>query len=394
MTHPACELIAEKFSKHTAQSGFVLYEGPSLVNGEPIVVIVTGLGDIGSANAKTGFEAQTWIMPADCPPTESTKTGKDASVCFHCDYRPLVAAELRAADPKGVHPICYVNTGRGGPLNVWCRWEAGQYEAKPPGIIGQIAKDRHRPIRLGSWGDPAAVPKHLWDDMLFVQSAHTGYTHQWREFPEYAPYLMASVNTLRERDEAKALGFRTYRVLAKGEEPVAGEIYCPSTVSTGNFKVNAVTGMQTRITCDTCQLCSGAAGRGLVDIAVGEARSDSARLAAERRAAEGQERTRGCGCGHPHAIHGQARSRYHEVDFGNTFPGGRGRLATDDRQRLHPSVDPFRTTRIDRYDAKEQYQLLTGSGRPLPEDAPALGRGRERGSWLTSRNPRRRYARR
>ena len=192
MTHPACELIAGRFGT-PEQGGYVLYEGPSVVNGNPIVAIVTGLGEVPSSNAKTGAEAQTWIMPASCPPTEAVKNHADADVCFHCDYRPLVAAELRLADPTGKHPICYVNTGRGGPLQIWCRWEAGQYERKSAEIIGQIAKDRKRPIRLGSWGDPAAVPKRLWDEMLFVQTAHTGYTHQWRQFPEYAPYLMASV---------------------------------------------------------------------------------------------------------------------------------------------------------------------------------------------------------
>ena len=34
-------------------------------------------------------------------------------------------------------------------------------------------------IRLGSYGDPAAVPIEIWDNLCSVAANYTGYTHQW-----------------------------------------------------------------------------------------------------------------------------------------------------------------------------------------------------------------------
>ena len=47
----------------------VLYEGPSLLDGEPIVAILTGLRS-SSGNRKTGAMLQTWILRADVSPAE------------------------------------------------------------------------------------------------------------------------------------------------------------------------------------------------------------------------------------------------------------------------------------------------------------------------------------
>jgi hypothetical protein len=50
----------------------ILYEGPSMIDGKPIVVIAT----VGSANSKTGAMVQTWIMRQDVEPHHALKTGK------------------------------------------------------------------------------------------------------------------------------------------------------------------------------------------------------------------------------------------------------------------------------------------------------------------------------
>lgn len=36
------------------------------------------------------------------------------------------------------------------------------------------------PVRLGTYGDPAAVPTVVWQTVLAQSAMHTGYTHQWR----------------------------------------------------------------------------------------------------------------------------------------------------------------------------------------------------------------------
>ena len=55
---------------------FKFYEGPSMIDGSPIVAIAT----ISSRNGKTGSIVQTWIMPADIDPLTAIKTGYDSAV--------------------------------------------------------------------------------------------------------------------------------------------------------------------------------------------------------------------------------------------------------------------------------------------------------------------------
>jgi len=87
---------------------------------------------------------------------------------------------------------------------------------------------RGRTVRLGAYGDPAAVPFQVWQALLAYAAAWTGYTHQWRRAPELAAYCMASVDTPGERAEARFLGFRTFRVRAAGQAVETREVVCPA----------------------------------------------------------------------------------------------------------------------------------------------------------------------
>ena len=60
-------------------NGYILYEGPSGIDGAPIVVIATGFAN-SSANAKTGDMIQTWIIRSDIAPHHAVKSGDDASI--------------------------------------------------------------------------------------------------------------------------------------------------------------------------------------------------------------------------------------------------------------------------------------------------------------------------
>jgi hypothetical protein len=78
-------------------SGVILYQGPSLLDGAPIVVIATGLDS--SSNGKTGNMIQTHIIRADMLPMDAIYNGEDSSICGDCVHR---------GDGTGKERTCYV----------------------------------------------------------------------------------------------------------------------------------------------------------------------------------------------------------------------------------------------------------------------------------------------
>ena len=201
--------------------GSVIYRGPSELDGAPIVVIAT----LRSNNHKTGNLVQTWIMREDIPPSAAAKSGADFSICGDCKHRQC---DLNT---------CYVLPHR-APSGVWYRhqWKAGYPEGWPNMYM--------RAVRIGSYGDPAAVPIDVWDRLTDNGTVpFTGYTHQWRWATRLQKYCQASVDTLAEAEEAWALGWKTYRCRAVGEPLVYNEIQCP-----GALGENA---------CIYCGLCDG-----------------------------------------------------------------------------------------------------------------------------------------
>ena len=62
----------------------IIYKGPSLLDGKPIVVI----GTYSKRNSKTGAVLQTYILCDDgLDPLEASKTGADFSICGDCIMR-------------------------------------------------------------------------------------------------------------------------------------------------------------------------------------------------------------------------------------------------------------------------------------------------------------------
>lgn len=104
-------------------------------------------------------------------------------------------------------------------------------------------------IRLGTYGDPSVIPLETLGEITRVTSGHTGYTHYWSSIDNgYSRYLMASVESVSLKEDANKLGYRTFRVLPKGE-PITledDEILCP----------NYSHGVQ----CHDCGLCDGKRG--------------------------------------------------------------------------------------------------------------------------------------
>ncbi|GAG40283.1 unnamed protein product, partial [marine sediment metagenome] len=173
------------------------YDGPSLVDGSPIIGVVSGL-QRPSRNIKTGDLFQTWIMPRDVKPNDAVKTGADRGVCADCLMRPELYKLLAADDPvRLLHP-CYVKTFQ-GPRSVW-----QATHDKPVALVSELADapNRRTGLRFGAWGDPASIPLLDWKILLRVMHASIdlmrspGYTHQWETCdPAWANYVMASVHS-------------------------------------------------------------------------------------------------------------------------------------------------------------------------------------------------------
>jgi hypothetical protein len=273
-----------------AANGYVIYRGPSRIDGAPIVAIATGFRDP-TANRKTGPMIQTWILREDVPPLEAVATGADRSICGECPHRggfgyakkrgrkgtrrvrsevvPGVEwseggreggrAEL-APTAKG--RSCYVVVSQ-APTSVWKSYHLGKYPFVPVDKLPDLFSGTH-PLRIGSYGEPVAVPENVWRSALARQFVWTGYTHGW-DRPEnqgYRDFLMASVDSIEEqRRAAQVLGWRTFRIGSKGEPPqlVAGvEVVCPATPEGGRRRKGPGGKVVVETTsCDACGLCMG-----------------------------------------------------------------------------------------------------------------------------------------
>lgn len=228
-------------------NGFIFYRGPSALDGAPIIAIATGTAK-GSRNVKTGGEVQTWILRDDMSPLVAADTGADASICGDCPHRGSVV------DGKNVGRSCYVTLFQ-APLNVWKSAHRGIYPTVIPKEGAAILSGLV--LRLGSYGDPAAVPFDVWQGLLAEVSGHTGYTHAWRTAPELAAYCMASCDTPLDYVEAKAKGWRTFRVMPKGAPLFTKEIACPASKEMG-----------AKTSCALCKACGGNTAKAKADVAI------------------------------------------------------------------------------------------------------------------------------
>lgn len=212
--------------------GYVLYAGPSMLDEAPIVCIAT----MHSENRKTGDMVQTWILRADVAPLDALKDGSDASICGDCKHRQSTGG------------ACYVNIGR-APTAVWNAYKAGKYENSASDLSSPLWRAvRHRMVRFGAYGDPAAVPYGVWHSLSIAGLGHTGYTHQWRKVPLLKALCMASADSEEEAREAQALGWRTFRVCTEQDAKLFIEAACPATEESKASR---------KVTCADCGYCDG-----------------------------------------------------------------------------------------------------------------------------------------
>ena len=219
-------------------NGAILWEGKSKIDGNPIVLIATGLATK-STNEKTGALVQTWILRSDVTPLEAVNTGQDESICGDCTHRGKIV------DGKNVGRSCYVTIFQ-APRNIFGTYKRGVY-SRYKGAKGTFLLSG-RNVRLGAYGDPAAIPFYVWKNLLKDSARGTGYTHLWKTCDSrFAKYCMASADSLTESKQAQTMGYRTFRVGTFAESLVKGkEFLCPASKQAGQ-KTN----------CALCLACGG-----------------------------------------------------------------------------------------------------------------------------------------
>jgi hypothetical protein len=228
--------------------GLILYRGPSMLDGSPIVVIANRIVD-GSTNAKTGAMVQTFIIRDDVDPLSAIADGSDDAICGDCIHRRSPVTGKRT---------CYVNVGR-SVMSVWNAFLRGRY-ARPgidydPAILSDLFAGMF--IRIGTYGDPAAAPVEVWQEVTTRASGWNGYTHQWRLFPEFRGLCMASADSATDREAANAAGWRTFRVREASEPTLPREVICPASEEAGK-----------RTNCAACKACGGTSAKARADIVI------------------------------------------------------------------------------------------------------------------------------
>lgn len=216
----------------------VIYDGPSMINGAPIVAIVTR----GSSNIKTGEMDQLWILAADVDPITARREGLDVGICGGCVHAG------RMVDNRRVEVTCYVRVHQ-APRAVFDGWMRGIYPAAAS--MADIRRaGEGRVLRLGAYGDPAAIPAPIVRALVSRASGWTGYTHQWRSeriAGALRDVLMASCDTPADVERARRMGWSTFTVVPNGASLPDGLELCANS--------------RTGVTCKECLACDGRGGR-------------------------------------------------------------------------------------------------------------------------------------
>ncbi len=219
----------------------IIYQGPSLLDGKPIIAVAIPK----TRNKKTGNMVQTYIIRADIDPRLANKNGQDYSICGSCPHRGDTTDD--PTKTVAINRRCYVNITQ-GPLIVYKAFLRGVYS----NIIGHsaiAAIGKGKMVRLGTYGDPAAVPAYIWTSLISQANGHTAYSHQASmNNAAFDPaIMMLSADSSSDAFAAWAKGIRTFRVIQDVSQVIKNsEILCPASKEAGK-----------RSSCNACGLCGG-----------------------------------------------------------------------------------------------------------------------------------------
>ena len=227
----------------------IIYQGPSqLDKNREIICVVTD----NSSNTKTGELLQTWILDANTPPIQNNREGTDTGICGECQHRGQVSLSKEKQKGFAQFRSCYVNL-LFSPNNIYKCFRRGKYNYLNLEETRNLGKNRL--VRVGSYGDGAAIPIDIWQNFLSESSGHTGYTHQLinsklqvnTQFAGFADFCMISADSIEQAQIAWKNGWRTFRVINDIQEiEYSKEVLCPASKEAGK-----------RTTCAQCLLCSG-----------------------------------------------------------------------------------------------------------------------------------------
>ena len=126
-------------------------------------------------------------------------------------------------------------------------------------------------VRLGTYGDPAAVPSSVFDALLSDSLGHTGYSHQsGTKVKINYNQVMVSADSRKSAQGYHLNKIRTFRVIPvsiwekEGKTSMLNsEILCPASKE-----------MDYKTTCDKCKLCAGGnVGKSIAIVSHGTSRN-------------------------------------------------------------------------------------------------------------------------
>ena len=195
-----------------------------------------------STNRKTGGMIQTYLLDKKTLTSEPKVFGAKCSDC------PMVSK-------------CYVNHDKMSvrrTVKKLLNGEKTSYSFSTLEEVLPLLKGER--VRLGTYGDPSALPLQDMKKICETSDGWTGYTHFFKEIDsDYSKYLMASVESLSSELLAHALGYLTFRVLLKEDETLE---VSKQSIQCLNITINRQ--------CTDCLLCSGTSGRGKKSIYIEE----------------------------------------------------------------------------------------------------------------------------
>ena len=257
----------------------ILFEGPSEIDGAPIVAILTGLATR-SRNTGTGDMLQVYILRSDVPPEAARHVGADVSICGDCAMRgrvvtldvalgiaaalpakaraPLLkrikTAQVKSQETLNIERPCYVIVSQ-GPTAVYKAYKRGLYHHATPAEAAQHVQGRA--LRIGAYGDSAALPPGIVEPLAAAADTVTNYTHSgcydMSRAMQLAQFTMLSADNLKQAKRYWDTGARTFRVssdwtlvdgVRRVQDAMPNESQCPKTLSK-------------RVTCAGCGVCDG-----------------------------------------------------------------------------------------------------------------------------------------
>jgi hypothetical protein len=196
-------------------NSYCFYNGPSqLDRRHPIIAVMSNCQyNPEDYNIKTGDMLQTYIIMRDIHPQHAIDFMIDDCICGKCVHRKGWKRHIVNGKVKLVR-TCYVNIGK-GVTAIWESFQRGNIPVVSSTVAATIQIVAGKETRIGSYGDPVAVPFPVWGDLLRYSLGHRGYTHQWRMqlAQPFKGVLQASCDNYTDQYEAEQAGWGTFTVL-------------------------------------------------------------------------------------------------------------------------------------------------------------------------------------